>query len=469
VDAVRRTIEGLTVEKVRAWKAAADTLAEPLSGEHQTQHWIRMAGRLRRAPRSRSVRPKEAPRREVARRLILLTNEYPLDRGDATFVGNEIDALAAAYDEVVVFNFPSVGEWRMRCAPDNVVYGGSLREGDRSEIVRRLLRPAALARLARIVWTEWRHRRIGRRVKPVAIVAAAAVSRAGHPRLRRLLRERKVRTDVYAFWGMGAGMALAALPPVNGRTILRLHRYDLYEEVLGWLPLRATMLTRPDLILPISDDGARYLRERYPWSDLAPIKVARLGTLDRGVGPRPDGSSGLTVVSCSAITEVKRVDLLARTMHVLAQRRRVRWVHFGDGPLAGSVAELVRELTESAEGRLSVDLRGQTANDRILEFYLSEPVDVFVNVSSSEGVPVSIMEAMSTGIPVVATRVGGVAEIVSEQLGSGETISPDPRPEEVAAAIERVAADAALDPRAVWERLSDAKTNAAELIEELRA
>jgi len=41
VDAVRRTIEGLTVEKVRAWKAAADTLAEPLSGEHQTQHWIR--------------------------------------------------------------------------------------------------------------------------------------------------------------------------------------------------------------------------------------------------------------------------------------------------------------------------------------------------------------------------------------------------------------------------------------------
>ena len=41
-----------------------------------------------------------------------------------------------------------------------------------------------------------------------------------------------------------------------------------------------------------------------------------------------------------------------------------------------------------------------------------EDCDLFVQVSSSEGVPVSIMEALSFGIPVLATNVGGVGEIV---------------------------------------------------------
>jgi len=43
----------------------------------------------------------------------------------------------------------------------------------------------------------------------------------------------------------------------------------------------------------------------------------------------------------------------------------------------------------------------------VLNYYASNPVDVFINTSSSEGLPVSIMEAMSFGIPVIATNVGG--------------------------------------------------------------
>ena len=44
-------------------------------------------------------------------------------------------------------------------------------------------------------------------------------------------------------------------------------------------------------------------------------------------------------------------------------------------------------------------------------------IDLFVNVSESEGLPVSIMEAMATGIPVIATDVGGTAEIVNSDNG----------------------------------------------------
>ena len=41
-------------------------------------------------------------------------------------------------------------------------------------------------------------------------------------------------------------------------------------------------------------------------------------------------------------------------------------------------------------------------------------IDLFINTSSSEGVPVSIMEALSVGIPIIATDVGGTKEIVTK-------------------------------------------------------
>ena len=48
----------------------------------------------------------------------------------------------------------------------------------------------------------------------------------------------------------------------------------------------------------------------------------------------------------------------------------------------------------------------------MFDFYKKNQIDVFVNVSDAEGVPVSIMEALSCHIPVVATDVGGVSDMV---------------------------------------------------------
>jgi glycosyltransferase involved in cell wall biosynthesis len=60
---------------------------------------------------------------------------------------------------------------------------------------------------------------------------------------------------------------------------------------------------------------------------------------------------------------------------------------------------------------------------------------LFVNLSDSEGLPVAIMEAMSAGVPVVATDVGGTAEIVSSAK-SGVLLEPDPAVADISAAIE---------------------------------
>jgi glycosyltransferase involved in cell wall biosynthesis len=72
---------------------------------------------------------------------------------------------------------------------------------------------------------------------------------------------------------------------------------------------------------------------------------------------------------------------------------------------------------ELQDVKFSFELKGETENENILDFYNSNFVDLFINLSTHEGIPVSIMEAFSAGIPVLATNVGGVGEIVDENCG----------------------------------------------------
>ncbi len=80
---------------------------------------------------------------------------------------------------------------------------------------------------------------------------------------------------------------------------------------------------------------------------------------------------------------------------------------------------------------------GEVKNRELMDFYARTPVDCFVNTSSSEGLPVSIMEACSFGIPVLATDVGGTSEIVREGK-NGFLLKPDFAPGELAQRIREL-------------------------------
>ena len=90
---------------------------------------------------------------------------------------------------------------------------------------------------------------------------------------------------------------------------------------------------------------------------------------------------------------------------------------------------------------------------------------MFLNASVSEGTPVSVMEAISCGIPVIATAVGGNPEIVSEV--NGLVVSPDPTPGEIAAAMiglidaPEAAAAKRQGSRRVWESRYNARPTTA--------
>jgi glycosyltransferase involved in cell wall biosynthesis len=105
----------------------------------------------------------------------------------------------------------------------------------------------------------------------------------------------------------------------------------------------------------------------------------------------------------------------------------------GDGPQRPSLENLAARLGVASSTRFLGHLDG--ARDWLAAF------DVYVNSSVSEGVSLTILEAMAAGLPVIATRVGGTPEVVDATCGR---LVPPKDPAGLAAALVELALDPTL-------------------------
>lgn len=264
----------------------------------------------------------------------------------------------------------------------------------------------------------------------------------------------------YAYWLYEAAYTAARLQQMHpgSRFVSRCHGYDLYEirHPGGYLPYRNYLMSSVRELYPISQDGKDYLSRLYGGKWDEKIHVMRLGTEDHGENPTRQ-EQPMTVVSCSNLVEVKRVDRLISAL--CKATVPIRWIHFGDGPLRGRLEQQAASLPENVQWQFM----GSVPNEKLMEFYGREHVDVFVNVSSSEGVPVSVMEALSFGIPAIATDVGGTHEIVESGV-NGIILKPDFSDEELLDAFEairmpEIAMNMRVNARKIWQERCDAGKN----------
>lgn len=270
----------------------------------------------------------------------------------------------------------------------------------------------------------------------------------------------------YTFWfddsSMGIGLAKNNLPDV--RVVSRAHGYDLYEEryKFAYWPRRSAALSLMDRFFPDSEMGLRYMQSRYPQYQ-AKYQTALLGVMPSGFITPPSQDGKLRIVSCSRIVPVKRVDLLLEGIASASRLRpdiQIEWHHFGDGD---SRAELQEQAHKTFSANAKATFHGYTTQQDLFDFYRETPLDIFVNVSESEGTPVAIMEAISCGIPILASAVGGNVEIAAEQ--NGTLLSPNPPPEEIAEALINIYdnVDAAAKKRKgsfqVWQEKYNAEHN----------
>lgn len=196
-------------------------------------------------------------------------------------------------------------------------------------------------------------------------------------------RPRLVRR-CFPFWGDGV---IAISEQVQA------HLQDDFNVPLSNIALIKSGITLQDFACPtaVTRQAARELMG-------VPLEVPLIGMIAR-------------------LSDVKGQDVLVRAMKlVVAQYPTVQLVLVGQGKLEGLVQSLIDELSLSGHVRICA-IMNQPAK-------LLPAFDIFAMPSRQEGLGLSVMEAQAAGIPVVASRVGGILSLI-EDGHTGVLVSPD--------------------------------------------
>lgn len=345
-------------------------------------------------------------------KVLLITENFPFLPGEQ-FLEDEVKYWADAADiDLTIAPLNARGEPRLM--PDTVKVDTSLAQFNRTpqHYLRGLISP--------LFWRECLGLLRRRRVSFAALVEAAKACVRVQQVFSALMNQDGRYDIIYCYWN-DVGAYAAALAKRNGKCtalVSRVHGFDLYEERRKGnnLPLKRQFLSDFDRVHVISRQALRYFSATY---GPAALTISPLGVpvTDGCSKPSPEGV--LRILSVSFCIAVKRLDRILDGIAEFAMfhsNLTVEWTHIGDGPLL----QEIRERAAQHMGRITnlrISLVGYLPNRQVRQCMLEESWDLFINASESEGVPVSIMEAMSFGIPVVATDVGGVSELVERGLG----------------------------------------------------
>jgi len=227
------------------------------------------------------------------------------------------------------------------------------------------------------------------------------------------ISEIKDNSIFYSFWMNDWTLALSILKhkKIIKTFIFRCGGFDIYDERHkgNYLPFRYFVYKNASAIWPNSKAGEKYIKNK----NIFPKKVrtAYWGTNDHGINPFEE-TTFFTIVSCSNIIPLKRIHLIIEILkHIHFD---ITWIHFGDGDQANDIKTLA---TTELPANVKYVFKGNVSNNEVIQFYKLNCVNLFITTSETEGLPVSIQEAISFGIPVVATNAGGIHEIVNDITG----------------------------------------------------
>ncbi|MEL3970746.1 glycosyltransferase [Rossellomorea oryzaecorticis] len=352
--------------------------------------------------------------------LILLTSRFPYSPGEE-FIYNEVKVLAEKFDKIIIV--PTNQECWNLDKPHNRELPGNVKV----EILKSPIKNIKYRKMLNLVkgltnsqvrsWYKKDVHNAGKFGLKGKIKLYKWVADANQIRNQIGPIEKKAEggSIYYSYWLTPAAASLAMEKERRSiKAVSRVHGGDLYSERHSppYLPLQEEVIRFLDKTFSISGNGKQYLTNKFSEINHK-IEVNRLGTkgIELSYGEMERKSDVLKLVSVSYLKSVKRVHLIAEAIKKAAVP--IHWVHIGDGPEKERIQNIIEEFPEQSKGELA----GNLTNDEVIQTLGSQPFDVFLNVSESEGIPVTIMEAFSAKIPAIATDVGGTTEVVNERNG----------------------------------------------------
>jgi len=348
--------------------------------------------------------------------LILITRGFPFGKGES-FLENEIFITTQSFNKILIFAqtdhvYAGFDSKEIRHLPKNTeVY----RIPTLSQTELKLFQLQSL--LSWQLWSEMINLIIKNRFTIYKLkVASNYYIRGKHIFyiVKKYIKHTIAPGSIfYSYWSFEEPLATIWLKKkFKGKAISRAHRGDLYDmaQKEQYLPFRNFIAKNTDGTFSISKDGSKYLQYK---SKSKHIFTSRLGTLAIPL-PEYKENPKLRILSIGALYSVKRIDLLIKALNSINEFGII-WEHFGTGPDETAIQKLASDLL--SKKNVAFFFHGFVNNKDLREHLTENIYDLLINSSSSEGIPVSIMEAMSVGVPCLATDVGGTHEIVDQNNG----------------------------------------------------
>jgi colanic acid/amylovoran biosynthesis glycosyltransferase len=216
--------------------------------------------------------------------------------------------------------------------------------------------------------------------------------------------------------GLYASM-LREVGALSGKLVTVFHGADVSWQLQAFgTEVYRPLFAKGDLFLPISEHWQRKLAGLGCPAER--LRVHRMGIDPERFAPRERGlapGQAVKLLTISRLVEKKGVEYGIRAVgQLVARGRDVRYTIVGDGPLRRTLEELIERL-ELGE---RVSLAGPRDHDAVHEALAWAHIAVAPSVTSrdgdQEGIPVSLMEAMAMGMPVVSTVHSGIPELVRD-------------------------------------------------------
>ena len=376
--------------------------------------------------------------------LYLFTDTFPYGSGEKTFIIPEIYELEKNFD-VTIISSASIEDKRdiqmtsVLSSKIKVIHY-PLGNVEKWEVFRYIvpffLYPGTFRELRAIFKGK---KRILCRIKKSLYFFASADKFRRWINRKRIIRQ-KEKIICYSYWYnyrvLGLVMNKARYPYM--KILTRAHGYDLYNERVESSrrqSYKTVMDKKVDKVVFISQDGYNYYLDHFACKKIEPGKyyICKLG-VERQEKVLPEKKrENFLLVSCANLVPVKRIELIISGLKVL-EDIHIRWVHFGMGREYENLLELAHGNLDSKKN-IIYEFKGYMDNAQILDYYKTEVPDCFILTSYSEGSPVAMQEALSFGIPIIGTNVGGIPDMIN---GNGVLLSSSPSIEEVADAIRNI-------------------------------
>jgi glycosyltransferase involved in cell wall biosynthesis len=192
----------------------------------------------------------------------------------------------------------------------------------------------------------------------------------------------------------------------------RAHGYEIFKDQteLGYHPFKRYMLSGVTKVYTVSKQGRDYLKHSFSKFS-GKISYAYLGVKSNSVNAFNDNT--FHILSCAHVRSIKRLDMVCDILAEMPQHVKIKWTLIGGG------VDLANIKTKAATlpGNIACVFTGNLSSGEVLRYYSDNSISLFLSVSRSEGLPYTMMEAISFGIPLMATDVGGCSEICTDKTG----------------------------------------------------